>query len=83
MDFGKATADAFGPDKADRIYDCAGSDATMGQAITYARKGSAIIQVAVSRKWRTSRRWTPSELSLMCLRGWVEWSLALTLLCQF
>lgn len=38
---------AFGPDKADIIYDCAGNNITMGQAIQYARKGSTIILVAV------------------------------------
>lgn len=37
----------FGPDKADVIYDCAGNNTTMGQAIQYARKGSTIILVAV------------------------------------
>ena len=37
----------FGPDKADVIYDCAGNDITMGQAIKHARKGSTIILVAV------------------------------------
>ena len=37
----------FGPDKADVIYDCAGNNITMGQAIKYARKGSTIILVAV------------------------------------
>jgi L-iditol 2-dehydrogenase len=46
-DFGEALAEAFGPDKADVIYDCAGNDTTMGQAIRHARKGSAIILVAV------------------------------------
>ncbi|MDR3050184.1 MAG: alcohol dehydrogenase catalytic domain-containing protein [Oscillospiraceae bacterium] len=46
-DFGEAMAEAFGPDKADVIYDCAGTDITMGQAIKYARKGSVIILVAV------------------------------------
>lgn len=30
--------EAFGPDKADVIYDCAGNNITMGQAIKYARK---------------------------------------------
>lgn len=45
--FGEALVDAFGPDKADVIYDCAGNDITMGQAIQYARKGSTIILVAV------------------------------------
>ena len=39
--------EAFGPDKADVIYDCAGNNITMGQAIQYARKGSVIVLVAV------------------------------------
>ena len=43
----------FGPDKADVIYDCAGNDITMGQAIKYARKGSTIILVAVFAKMAT------------------------------
>ena len=34
-------------DKADVIYDCAGNNITMGQAIKYARKGSVIVLVAV------------------------------------
>ena len=46
-DFGEALVECFGPDKADVIYDCAGNDTTMGQAIKYARKGSTIILVAV------------------------------------
>ena len=46
-DFGEAMVECFGPDKADVIYDCAGNDITMGQAIRYARKGSSIILVAV------------------------------------
>lgn len=46
-DFGEAMVRDFGPDKADVIYDCAGNNITMGQAIRYARKGSAIILVAV------------------------------------
>lgn len=46
-DFGEALTGNFGPDKADVIYDCAGNDITMGQAIQYARKGSTIILVAV------------------------------------
>lgn len=46
-DFGQALTEAFGPDKADVIYDCAGNDVTMGQAIAHARKGSTIILVAV------------------------------------
>lgn len=46
-DFGVAMVEAFGPDKADIIYDCAGNDITMDQAIQNARKGSVIILVAV------------------------------------
>lgn len=46
-DFGEALMEAFGPDKADVIYDCAANDITMGQAIKYARKGSTIILVGV------------------------------------
>ncbi len=46
-DFGEAMIEAFGPDKADVIYDCAGNDITMGQAIQHARKGSVIVLVAV------------------------------------
>nr|WP_275891216.1 alcohol dehydrogenase catalytic domain-containing protein [Ruminococcus sp. OA3] len=49
-DFGEAMSECFGPDKADVIYDCAGNDITMGQAIKYARKGSVIILVAVFGK---------------------------------
>ena len=45
--FGEALVEAFGPDKADVIYDCAGNNMTMGQAIQYARKGSVIVLVAV------------------------------------
>lgn len=47
VDFGDAMLKNFGPDKADVIYDCAGNNITMGQAIKYARKGSTIILVAV------------------------------------
>lgn len=46
-DYGETLIEAFGPDKADVIYDCAGSNITMGQAIKYARKGSVIVLVAV------------------------------------
>lgn len=42
-----ALTECFGPDKADIIYDCAGNDTTMDQAIQNARKGSVIILVAV------------------------------------
>ena len=46
-DFSKYLVDCFGEDKADVIYDCAGNNITMGQAIKYARKGSIIVLVAV------------------------------------
>ena len=46
-DFAAALLDAFGPDKADIIFDCAGNDITMDQAIQNARKGSQIVLVAV------------------------------------
>ena len=46
-DFAEAFVAFFGPDKADVIYDCAGTDLTMDQAIQNARKGSTIILVAV------------------------------------
>lgn len=49
-DFGEAMLEVFGPDKVDVIYDCAGNDASMGQAIKYARKGSTIVLVAVFDK---------------------------------
>jgi L-iditol 2-dehydrogenase len=46
-DFAKALVESFGADKADVIYDCAGNDITIGQAIANARKGSMIVLVAV------------------------------------
>lgn len=46
-DFNTALIETFGPDKADIIYDCAGNDNTINQAIRCARKGSQIILVAV------------------------------------
>ena len=49
-DMEQALRDAFGSDTADVIYDCAGSDITMGQAIRCARKGSTIVLVAVFSK---------------------------------
>ena len=49
-DMEQALRDACGSDKADVIYDCAGSDITMGQAIRCARKGSTIVLVAVFSK---------------------------------
>ncbi len=47
QDFAGAFVGTFGPDKADVIYDCAGTNITMDQAIQNARKGSTIILVAV------------------------------------
>lgn len=49
-DYKTALLEAFGPDKADVIYECAGTDITMDQAIQNARKGSTIILVAVFGK---------------------------------
>ena len=46
-EFGAALIRCFGPDKADVIYDCAGNDITINQAIRCARKGSTLILVAV------------------------------------
>jgi len=46
-DFGIALLEAFGADKADVIFDCAGNNITIGEAIANARKGSTIILVAV------------------------------------
>lgn len=47
VEFGQAMVEAFGPDKADVIYDCAGNNVTINQAIRCARKGSKIVLVAV------------------------------------
>ena len=47
QEFGAAMVEHLGPDKADVIYDCAGNNITMNQAIRCARKGSTIILVAV------------------------------------
>lgn len=49
-DYAEELSAAYGPDKADVIYECAGSDITMDQAIQNARKGSVIILVAVFGK---------------------------------
>lgn len=66
MGLGEAMVKYFGPDKADVIYDCAGNDATMDQAIQNARKGSAIILVAVFDKLATVdlAKLNDSELTL-------------------
>jgi L-iditol 2-dehydrogenase len=47
LDFGQALVESFGKDKADVIFDCAGNNISMGQAIQNARKGSQIMLVAV------------------------------------
>ena len=49
-DYATRLLETFGPDKADVVYECAGSDITMEQAIQNARKGSTIILVAVFGK---------------------------------
>ena len=49
-DYREALLSAFGPDRADVVYECAGTDITMDQAIQNARKGSTIILVAVFGK---------------------------------
>ncbi len=46
-DFNESLIKHFGPDKADVIYDCAGNNITIGDAIKHSRKGSTIILVAV------------------------------------
>ena len=46
-DFNDALTESFGPDKADVIFDCAGNDITINQAIRCARKGTTIMLVAV------------------------------------
>ena len=65
-DFGEALVEAFGPDKADVMYDCAGNDITMNQAIQNARKGSTIILVAVFGKMANAdlAKLNDSELDL-------------------
>lgn len=46
-DIGRAIVEKFGAEKADLILDCAGTNMTIDQAITNARKGTDIIVVAV------------------------------------
>ena len=45
--FADCMLQVFGTDKADVIYDCAGSNITMDQAIQNCRKGGRIVLVAV------------------------------------
>ena len=46
-DLGQEIAAHFGTDKADVIFECAGTNVTISQAITFSRKGSMIVIVAV------------------------------------
>lgn len=66
-DFGKAVIEYLGPDKADIIYDCAGNDITMDQAIQNARKGSVIMLIAVFAGMATVdlAKLNDSEIDLM------------------
>ena len=50
QDLGAAIAATFGPDKADLILECVGTNATIEQAVENARKGSDIIVVGVFEK---------------------------------
>ena len=49
-DLGEVIVQTFGSDKADLIIECVGVSETIGQAITFARKGSTIIVVGVFGK---------------------------------
>lgn len=49
-DLGAAIQRAFGPDKADLILECVGVEATISEAVQYARKGSTIVVVGVFGK---------------------------------
>lgn len=46
-DLGQAILQHFGPDKADMILECVGTQDTITQAVNYARKGSTIVVVGV------------------------------------
>lgn len=46
-DLARRVAEAFGPDGADLALECVGIEATIAQAVSLARKGSAIIVVGV------------------------------------
>lgn len=49
-DLGAAVLQAFGPDKADLMFECVGVQDTITQAVTHARKGSTIVVVGVFGK---------------------------------
>lgn len=65
-DFGEMLVKNLGPDKADVMYDCAGNDTTINQAIRNARKGSTIILLAVFGKMANAdlAKLNDSELDL-------------------
>jgi L-iditol 2-dehydrogenase len=50
IELGQAIRKAFGPDKADIILECVGSQVTIAQAVENARKGSTIVVVGVFGK---------------------------------
>ena len=49
-DLGEAILSTYGPDKADLMFECVGSQETIRQALNYARKGSTIVVVGVFSK---------------------------------
>ncbi|MCI8455025.1 MAG: alcohol dehydrogenase catalytic domain-containing protein [Lachnospiraceae bacterium] len=63
-DFGEAMAECFGPDKADVIYDCAGNNVTINQAIGSARKGSKLVLVAVFAEMASADLFTLNDHEL-------------------
>lgn len=50
-DLGEALHRYFNTENATLIYDCAGTDVTLGQAIRYASAGGSIVLVAVYKGW--------------------------------
>jgi L-iditol 2-dehydrogenase len=46
-DLGERLIEGFGPERADLILECVGAPATIGQAVSLARKGSTIVVVGV------------------------------------
>ena len=65
-DFGEVLLETFGPDRADVIYDCAGNNISLNQAIQNARKGSRLVLVAVFANLATAdmAKLNDSELTL-------------------